>query len=97
MHHGPREGDVRYLLALLVACSAPTPTTYPDYPPIAPDAGASCERACTHLRELGCPEGSPDCTRGCQTAAVLRPLPLECWANATDSVNARACGGLRCK
>ncbi len=90
-----------FALLLLAGCELTNPVpVQPDYPPMPPfgvDAGASCEKACAKLRSLGCPEATPDCTKGCVAGSEVRAFPLDCWADAGDQLAARACGGLRCK
>lgn len=85
---------MRYLALLLLAACSPAPVSPPA--PTTVDPGG-CEKACAKLRELPCPEGKPQCEEACVSAVKLRPLPLDCWADAGTKEAARACGGLRCR
>lgn len=95
--------------AMAVACydaTKPLPPYQPIYGPgPGPDdlysSAKSCEDACAHLRDLGCPEGQGSlggepCSVTCQRATELRALPLACWSAAKTQADAKACGSLRC-
>lgn len=82
------------LLALvaIAACH----TTAPATSPTRADLLAS---ACLHLRELGCPEGSPNrkgtsCEAVMAKAEHLADVPATCIIQAWDVTEVRACGDL---
>jgi hypothetical protein len=75
------------------------PPAAPDYPPI---GVATCERACMHLSELGCPEsritpGGTTCPTACRRASQLVDMDLECVVSSRDRDEVRACGTVRCR
>lgn len=83
-------------VAVLAACPPPPPE-----PPMSDDLMVDADAACSNLRRLGCPEGHGSlaglsCAVIVVRASGLRPLPLACWANAQNVVDAKACGSLRC-
>jgi hypothetical protein len=76
------------LLLWMVAC---TPAT-------SPATGSACERACSTLAELGCPEGQPTprgkpCLEVCHQQAPL--LRVDCVAEADTVEDVRQCS-VRC-
>src|SRR5215831_4543069 len=82
----------------LVGCPLHNPAPTPVDPPYPATAAAE---ACEALRRVGCPEGfgsvdGATCERTLALASELRPLPVVCWARASDSVAAKSCGSLRC-
>lgn len=101
---------MRFLAAMLaivsIAACYDATKPLPPYQPIGPGPGPveladACVRACANLAALGCPEGSGSlggepCSVTCQRASELRPLPVACWAAATSTAEAKACGSLRC-
>lgn len=73
----------------------------PPEPPPSDDFMVDAEAACANLRRLGCPEGQGSvagvsCAVIVVRASALRSLPLACWTNAQTTVEAKACGSLRC-
>lgn len=84
--------------ALLAACPAPLPPE----PPIVivyPDAGADrCDRACSKLRDLACPEGAPSpggatCEEVCRNAGPA--VRADCVVVATSREDLARCS-VRC-
>lgn len=81
------------VLAITTCCARPTAP--PD--DITVTSATACSRACVHLRDLGCPEGtSPHCVPACETMAALSSAPAACWLDAGTVDAVKACGGVRC-
>ena len=60
-------------------------------------SASDCSRACLHLRDLGCPEGtSTHCPAACQTMVDLSSADSVCWLDAGTVAAVQACGGVRC-
>jgi hypothetical protein len=90
------------IVVLAVGCHRPPATPAPalDEPPST--VTVATPTLCEHLRELGCPEGSPtpagrSCDESLAAARKLSPLPEACWMAATTAADAITCGGLRCQ
>lgn len=69
--------------------------------PIDASTLTACDLMCRTLRELGCPEGSPDgavCEVVCTHAqgSRLTDLHPSCVAAARSKAEVRACGSVRC-
>ncbi len=92
------------LALLLVGCPATAPgPASPELPPLGPPSAypATFEGACANLERLRCPEARPtrsgiSCPRVLERAAELRDIHVACIASASDLVDLRACGGVRC-
>lgn len=95
-------------LAALSLAPVLLPGCYDHYDPRIPEpeypygSEVDCASACSRLAMLGCPEGAPalngqTCVATCEKTIKVRPFPLQCWADAGDIPEARACGGLRCR
>ena len=66
------------VLAVTTCCARPSA---PD--DITVTSATQCSRACLHLRELGCPEGSSShCQAACETMADLSSAPAACKQNS---------------
>ena len=80
------------VLAVTTCCARPSA---PD--DITVTSATQCSRACLHLRDLGCPEGtSSHCAAACETMADLSIAPAACWIDAGTVDAVTACGGVRC-
>lgn len=94
------------LLAAVLAGCPPAPTSCQPPSPqadAAPPDGDACERACSNIKALGCPEGEPktgeSCVMVCRHTQVtgLTDLQPECLAAARSVDDVRACHTLKCK
>jgi hypothetical protein len=86
---------------LTVGCKTPSPILPPKPQPFTPSDRDSPDtihgRICTHLRELGCPEGFPNrrgrtCFESLSSAATVAMVPELCLSDATTPEAVRKCG-----
>ena len=80
-------------VAALAACHTAIPAAPVDHNASATPLGA----ACVHLRDLGCPEGSPNrkgrtCFDVMTNAAAIADVPTSCLVAAMTVEAIRACG-----